>query len=251
MSNQVFSPWIRGLTWTFMRTPKLNTMVQTAANEFELRIRQTVNPIWTWTLIYDYLYNDPANIAPNLIYTDLQTLMGFYLARGGEFDSFLYTDPTDNFVGPALITSSPNPAAELSVVNDGNGHYYTPIQRPIGGLTSTWNDASRFFEDVTDLNGAITVYANGVLQAGGGADYSVLGPGLVLPGVSYLGLYLAWIAGAPTGPITVQFHYYYRVRFKTDSLDFEFFAQTIATMGDKGSRGQGYLELVTARPPTS
>jgi len=41
------------------------------------------------------------NIAVGLTYTDLRTLMGFYMARQGMFDSFLYPDPNDNTVAPA------------------------------------------------------------------------------------------------------------------------------------------------------
>lgn len=184
MSNQLYPAAVRGLTFTVMKAFEFNTLEQTAPSKVQLRIAQTQNPIWHWSLIYDYLKNIATDIAPGLTYTDLQTLMGFCLARLGSFDDFLFTDPDDNSVGPALIAGVPNTAAQLQVVNDGAGHYYSPVQRNMGG---------QFYEDVTDLNGAITVYANAVLQTGGGTNYTLAGPGLTIPGNSFMGLYLAWV----------------------------------------------------------
>ena len=91
-----------------------------------------------------------------------------------------------------------------------------PIQRTLDGV---------FYEDITDLNGAITVYDNGVLRKPlPSIDYTVNGPGLALPTASYMGLYLKWVS-EPTGPVTVQFHFYFRVRFQSDSQDFEKFCK--------------------------
>jgi hypothetical protein len=77
--------------------------------------------------------------------------------------------------------------AVLQVVNDGAGNYYSPVQRNMGG---------QFYEDITDLNPAstITVYAGGTNASG---SYTLGGPGLAIPGYSFLGLYLAW--NAPAG----------------------------------------------------
>ncbi len=131
-----------------------------------------------------------------------------------------------------------NLAAQLQVVTDGEGNYYSPIQRYVGG---------QFFEDVTDLNGAISVYANGVLKALG-TDYTIGGPGLAIPGSSFLGMYIQWNS-PPTAPVTAQFNYYFRVRFETDQQDFEQFMDELYTIGGSESKnGSGTLKLVTARP---
>jgi hypothetical protein len=239
MSNAVFPYPQVHLTFTWLKTMKWSTIVQTASNEVELRIAQTQNPIWKYTLVYDFIkdYLTPASyFSP---YTDLAALMGFYAARQGQFDSFLFRDPDDNSVGPALNPdSSPNLGAQLQVVNDGVGHYYSPIQRNLGGL---------FYEDVTDLNGPIEVCANGALQALG-TNYTIGGPGLSIPGYSFMGMYIAW-ASAPANPVTAQFNFYYRLRFDTDSQDFEKFLNKMWTIGgSEGKNGSGYLKLITARP---
>ena len=58
-----------------------------------------------------------------------------------------------------------NLQAQLPVVTDGAGHYYSPIQRNFGGF---------FWEDITDLDGSIRVYANGTMVT----NYAIRGPGL-------------------------------------------------------------------------
>ena len=100
--------------------------------------------------------------------------------RGGS-----YTAVPNNgggYVGTAVVLP-----ASLQLVNDGVGNYYSPIQRNMGGL---------FWEDITDLNPAATiaVYLNGASASG---SYTLGGPGLGIPGYSWMGLYLSW--NAPAG----------------------------------------------------
>ena len=233
----VYPSGVRGLTFTVTKSAAFDTSKQSSPSKVETRVRNTVNPIWTWKLMYSYLLDWPWAIVSGLANTDLRVLQDFFLAASGEFTDFLFTDPDDNAVGPALISGSPNvPLAQLQLVNDGAGNYYSPVQRTLGGL---------FYEDVTDLNGGITVYANGVLQTSG---YSLVGPGLALPGASYVGMYLKWTA-APTPPITAQFNFYQRVHFATDSQDFEKFMNQLWCIGGDHSRnGSGMLTLETSRP---
>jgi hypothetical protein len=241
MSNAIYPSLIHGFTYTFLKTPEFATIVQKSPNGYETRIAQMQNPLWHFTLVYDYLYDhfpSQNNTMPYTPYTDLATLMGFFLARQGQNDSFLFTDPTDSSVGPAMLSGSPNLQTQLPLVADSSGVFYSPIQRNIGGL---------FKEDISDLNGLITVYANGVLQAIT-TNYTIGGPGLALPGASYAGLYLKWV-GTPTGPITVQFNFYYRVRFETDSQDFENWMAGLWTIGGGASKsGSGVVKLMSSRP---
>lgn len=182
MSDVVFPATVRGLAYTVLKKPEFGTLVHRAANKTETRILQVQNPIWYFELIYEFLIDNPNRLTASLTYTDLKTMMGFFLQQQGQFSDFLFEDPDDHSVGPALVDGSPNTQAILQVVDDGVGHYYSPLQRNMGG---------EFYEDVTDLNGAIAVYANASSQSSP-TNYSVLGPGLALPNVSFLGLYLAW-----------------------------------------------------------
>ena len=258
-----------------------------------MRVKQYQNPMWEWTILYEYLKNDVPNplLPLGLNYTDMQTLVGFFLARGGQFDDFLFTDISDIngfvngnlkaplicYVGPALLSARwtaltkvevgysvfddsnhwqqvtavgvdggvtgtydphwndsgsftadgvgsttvtwqdrglmpgsgyPNELAELQVVTDGT-NWYSPVQRSWGGL---------FYEDVTDLNGAINVYANGALQSGGGGSYTLGGPGLAISGYSFNGLYLQWVHGEPTDACdsAIQFLLSRRIQYGQD-----------------------------------
>jgi hypothetical protein len=82
-----------------------------------------------------------------------------------------------------------------------------------------------------------------------GANYTLLGPGLAIPGSSFLGMYLLWTAGAPTGPVTAQFNFYFRVRLDSDTQTFDLFMQQLWTMGGPDATDSTGLMLVSSRTP--
>ena len=57
MSNLLF-PKIRGLGWSVVKKPTFNTDVQESLAGREVRIQNFQNPIWEFTLTYEYLLND-------------------------------------------------------------------------------------------------------------------------------------------------------------------------------------------------
>jgi Conserved hypothetical protein 2217 (DUF2460) len=234
MSLPIF-PALPGLTWPVLKASEFSTIQQEAPNFMDTRIQQAQNPRWHWELTFDVL-RDTTTL------TEYRQLQGLILAVGGKFGDFLFTDPSDNSVGPALIGGSPNTAAELQVVNDDAGNYYSPVQRNFGGL---------FYEDITDLNGSIAVYANGTLATvgTGAGQYQLLGPGLTIPGYSFYGMYLKW-GSAPATPVTAQFNFYFRCHFEEDTQDFEQFISTMWTIGGSESKnGSGFLKLCTSKIP--
>lgn len=204
MSLPIFPALVRGLTFTVTVSPEFSTDVESAQNFFEVRIPQTINPRWNFKLIYEYLKDFPWDMVSGLITTDFRTMMDFFLAMGGRLNPFLFFNPDDNQVGPAMLNGSPNtPLAQLQVVTDGQGNYYSPLQRTYGGL---------FYEDITDLNLTtgtegvpLEVYADGVLQTQG-TNYTLSSsPGLALPSSSFMGMYIKWIGtGVPAGPTLSQ-----------------------------------------------
>jgi hypothetical protein len=90
MSNAVF-PVLPGLVWDVKKTPQWSTKLQQAASGKELRLSYYSWPIYKYTLAYEVLRQASA-------YLELQTLAGFFNARQGKFDSFLFQDPNDNAV---------------------------------------------------------------------------------------------------------------------------------------------------------
>jgi hypothetical protein len=246
MPTPIWPSNIQGLAWTVLKTPESKTLVQSSPAEDTVRIPQTYNPIWTWTLMFEFIldaWQGSGNVMAYAPYTDLRYFLGFILACQGQYADILFDDPSDDSVGPGTTGSPPvpNTQAELQLVNDGGSPpvYYSPIQRNMGGL---------FWEDVTDLNGSLTLYANGVHQTSG---FTILGPGLAIPGYSWRGLVIQW-ASQPTGPITATFKFYFRVRLKSDATDFEQWAQELWTIGGENARnGTGSLKLVSSRPPAA
>lgn len=296
MANQIYPSQVRGLGFSVVKSPEDSVIVQYSPSFASTRIVQTQNPIWHWTLLYDFLIDNPLKPTGHQAYTDLQTLLGFIAARRNNFDEFLFLDPDDNFVGPGVINQGwlpnfpfafgaiivvsgtawqvstapqgartgltqpafssspqtdggliwtslgaapalgwPNPAATLQLVTDGT-FWYTPLQLLRGG---------QFYEDITDLASALTVYANGVVTT----NYVLsVGP-LSFSGFSSAGLYLKWNA-MPTAPITASFNYYYRVHFEDTSQDFEKWANQWWTIGgDFGTKGKGEIKLASSRIP--
>ena len=298
MSNLIYPSNVKGLTWTVLRTSEFRTIVQESSAFYQVRILQSQNPVWHYTLIYEWVYgNTPSlnNTVPNNPVSDIDELMGFFLARQGKFDDFLFLDPQYNTpcgirfgiwepvrsyptdaviidvnghaqvataggvsgthypafstVGGGTVDGSiswadkgyfpngwPDAPVTLPVVTDGNGNYFSPIQRNVG---------NQFMEDITDLvPNTLQVYAAGTLTTA----YSVQGPGLAVPGASYGGLYLKW-AFQPANPVTATFQFYFRLKFEEDTQDFEQWAQSWFTIGgEKGKNGSGSLKMMTSRP---
>ena len=90
MSNAIF-PTLPGLQWDVKKTPQWSTKVQQSAGGKELRASYFSYPIYKYTLAYDVLRQVSA-------FQELQTLAGFFSARQGKYDSFLFQDPNDNAV---------------------------------------------------------------------------------------------------------------------------------------------------------
>ena len=193
MSLPVF-PSLPGLTYTSVKAPGFKTLNEEGSNAYEVRLPQYTNAVWKWTLIFDFLHDFFWGSFTTV--SELRMLMGFFNDQYGSAGAFLYTDPDDNYVGPALVSAAPNtPLAQLALVSDGVGNYYSPVQRTLDGVG---------YEDVTDLNGSIAVYLNGTLATAGSGvnEYALEGPGLAIPGYSWLGMVLKWGPGAASWAAT-------------------------------------------------
>ncbi len=106
MSNAIFPSAVRGLGFSVLKSMEDSVILQSAPNFVSTRILQNYNPLWHWELLYDFLIDNPKKPTATLTYTDLQTMMGFFQARGSNFDDFLFSDPDDNSVGPGMITAT-------------------------------------------------------------------------------------------------------------------------------------------------
>lgn len=233
MSLPIFPTVIRGLGFPAPKGPGFNTIVQSAPNNLEMTVSQARNPRWTWQATYNYLKDYDIQAGQN--YTDYRILQDFILSLSGSGGEFFYVDPTDSHLG----ANNTDTQAQLQTVNDGASSptYYSPVQRNFGGT---------FYEDIPDLNGTLNVYANGVLKTLG-TDYTLVGPGLAIPGNSFMGMVIQW-AASPTLPVTAQGQFYFRCRLASDEAQIDRFMQSIWTYGGPDSASGEPLTFKSSPP---
>lgn len=191
MSTEVF-PSLIGLSFNVVKKPTFNTRVVRGINGNEVRNAFMQWPIWEFELTYDYLPDR------SLGTTDLKTLMGFYLARQGRFDTFLFKDPDDY-----VTTGSPMTGG--AVVGEGDGVTTQFLfSRSMGG----------FVEPIGQVDTAedYFVYVDAVLQVEG-VDYDITMPNRVV----------FTSAPADGALITNSLQYYFICRFLEDSQEYEKF----------------------------
>ena len=187
MSAAVF-PTLPGLSWSVDKQPEFSTVVRASASGQETRVALWPNPRWRFKLGYDLLRADS--------HLELQTLMGFFLARQGQFDSFLYQDADDNSVTGQPIGMGDGVTTAFQLYR-ALGGFAEPVRAP-------------------NLGATLNIYLGGVLQSP--ITYSVSGWGATAPG-------MVTFTTAPSAatPIAADFSFYFPVRFAADTAEFSEF----------------------------
>lgn len=180
MGNAVF-PEFPGLKWGRKKTAVWSTGTQKSASGREFRTAYYTYPQWRFSLSFEVL-RTKASV------NELEKLAGFFNARKGSFESFLYEDPADN-----AVTDQP-------VGNTVQGGARYQLVRSMGG----------FIEPVSAVKERPAVKVGGTALAYG-RDYTVTDKGV-----------LVFNTPQPPGrPITWTGGFYFRVRFTSDTVDFE------------------------------
>lgn len=185
MSNAVF-PILPGLSWGVRKTPVWKTVTHESVSGMELRTALMTYPRYRISLSFEVLRAGQGN-------TELQQLVGFFNARRGSWDDFLWLDPDDNTVTAIGFGTG-----------DGATKTFT-LSRPFGG----------FLEPVQDFASAPAVYVAGALKVAP-ADYSIANGKCTFVSAPAMGAALTW---------TGQF--YKRVRFQRDEAEFEAFMKDL------------------------
>ena len=184
-------PVLPGLGWSVTKQPAFKTRVQKSVSGRERRALDQALPIWTWTLTYDFLRDNPTGG-----YDELRELMGFHAQQQGAFTPFLYTDPTDDSVAGQLLGTGNASQAAFQLVRN------LDPALPGGG----------YAEPITNPSAVSAVYLNGVVQSG--TSYSVN----TATGI------LTFTSAPPSGAaITANFTYSFQVRFSDDTASFDNF----------------------------
>lgn len=180
MGNAVF-PTFPGLKWGRKKTAVWSTGTQKSASGREFRTAYYTYPQWRFSLSFEVL-RTKASV------NELEKLAGFFNARKGSFESFLYEDPADNAVTDQPVGNTVQGVARYQLV------------RSMGG----------FIEPVSAVKERPAVKVGGTALAYG-RDYTVTDKGV-----------LVFNTPQPPGrPITWTGGFYFRVRFTSDMVDFE------------------------------
>jgi len=179
MGNAIF-PTLPGLSIDVTRTPMWATTRKTSISQREFRCANMSFPRYKVKLSFEVLRQTSG-------YTEFSQLVGFFNARQGGFDSFLWTDPEDNAV-----------TAQIIGIGTGSTTAFQ-LKRNFGG----------FAEPVYDVNSAPLIYVNGVLQTLT-THYTISASALVT------------FVSAPGAalPVTWTGSYYRRMCFLQDKADF-------------------------------
>ena len=194
MSNLQF-PDLTGLTWDYTLTPEFSTGIQQATSGREVRAAFWSAPLWKISLTYNYLHDDAQHVDQNG-YSELQQLVGFFLARQGSFDSFLI-DLAQLTRKPLDSTVSGQPIG----IGDGSTTSFQLVRNIGGYLEQVQNPAGQ----------SATVYVAGVRKTQG-TDYTISN-----------GIVSFSVAPANGAAITADFQWLWRVRFAQDTTDFDNF----------------------------
>ncbi|HZF19511.1 MAG TPA: DUF2460 domain-containing protein [Burkholderiales bacterium] len=194
MSNSVF-PTLQGLTFEVGRFPNFKTKIAAAVSGSEQRAAFQADPLWQFSLEFEFLRDDATN-------NELNKILTLFLAVRGQFDSFLFLDP-DAFQVTDLLFGT----------TDGTTTQYQLVRTITDGSLS-------FSERVQNVKTLTNIKRNGSPLATP-ADYTINSTGLVtLVAAGSAGQSLTW-----TG------QYYNRVRFMMDAAQTKKFMDKLWTFG--------------------
>src|SRR5262249_5183767 len=184
-------PALPGLGWSVTKSPTFQTRIQRAVSGRELRALDYPYPLWQFTLVFDFLRDNPA-----AGHDELRTLMGFFMLCQGAFGTFLFRDPSDDYVAGQQIGVG---NASASVFQ---------LQRAMGTALL----GGGFREPIVAPNVVSAVYLDGITQAP--ATYTI---------DSQTGLVTFATPPGSGLTITADYSYYFRCRFVDDTYAFENF----------------------------
>lgn len=202
MSSAVF-PSLPGLTWGVEKTPVFRTKVQTSVNGQEIRTTYGATPTWQFSLSYEFVREGAG-------FAELQALLGFFLARKGCWDSFLYLVPDDN-------------AVENEQVGVGDGVTTTfQLTRTWAGITEPVSNVNHILDGALmwDEDDGVSMWAGDVEDMWDGGTGYVSADYVVLAGQGRITFN---VAPPPGLPVLWSGTYFYRCRFKEDSQAYRHF----------------------------
>lgn len=183
--SQVVFPTLAGLEYPVKRFPEWKTLRQEAMSGLVAKSAPWTYPRWHWEQSYSKLSSAYAQL-------EFQTLVDFFNARQGIYDTFLYADPDDNAV-----------TNQQFAVGDGITAAFQLTRQLITG---------GFIEPIFNVNGVPVIKDAGVIKTAG-VDYNIGATGVVtFTYTPVSGHALTWTSS-----------YYFRCEFEDDTSEFDLF----------------------------
>lgn len=186
MSNAIL-PLFPGVSWGVIKRPLWATNISDAVSGRQYSLRRRIYPLWQFKLPYEVLRSTAST-------TEMQQIVGFFNARNGRYDDFLYQDPRENAVTAQAFGVGDAATTKFELVRTFGG-----FAEPVGGVNT----------------GTLQVYINGVLKTVT-TDYTISSDWRFITFVT---------PPAAAAALTWTGSYYYRCRFLNDDLSFEEFMQ--------------------------
>ncbi len=179
MSDLVFPASMNGYMWDSKKKPVFNNLTHSPTTGRDIHISLYNQPVYEFNLSNQWLTK-----------ADKDSLIGFFLARQGSFDSFLYLDEDSVAVAePIAVGNGVTTSFQLTKVTGG---FSSIVNNPVG----------------------LSLYLNGALLILG-THYTISATGLISCSVPS-GQVLSWSGSA-----------YYRCVFLADSLEYNQFAERL------------------------
>lgn len=249
-----FDSALPGLSFSVHKKPMFKTRISEAASGKEVRNALAEFPRWDFTLPYEFLEDRSGADS------SLKTLMGFFLARQGSFDSWLFKDPDDYLVVNGICGDSDGvttvfpfcrtmgsfreKVGQIDTVNTISIYLTIDEARTIpavGPYTITVTNSADFIEDLGVTKGGTPLTrvtgapaASEYSEAAGvytfnATDFSdavVISYRYVVDPADYTVTapnLLTFDVAPPTGVVSADFQFYFACRFLEDEADFEKF----------------------------
>lgn len=185
MGNAVY-PDLAGLDIAVTKRPSFSTKIQRSVSGHEARAAMQAYPLWTLSLAYNVLRSGAER--------ELQSIVGFFLARRGAWDSFLFLDPDDSAVTDQALGT-------------GNG-----VNKQFQLIRTFGYGAGAVFDEPVHNVAAIT---NVKVAGTPTAAYTISGSGLIT----------FTAAPANSAAVTWTGTFHHRCRFVEDEMDFDRFLE--------------------------
>ena len=124
-------PVLPGQGWSVHKRPTFSTRVSSHVSGREVRRPNYADALYKFELTFDGLASSGLT---GLGVNSLQTLLGFYLSCGGQYGTFLYTDPSDSAVAGQLIGTGDGVTTAFTMVRAIGG-----FSEPVGWVTAVSN----------------------------------------------------------------------------------------------------------------